>query len=183
MDYGLLKKCDADDGTGTAEGSAGIGINAVEHGGTLISTGRKINREFGVFDLAANGDTAGFIDEFTGIVTGDLYNLRVIVHAFIDDHQVTLRSAVLEYGRGVHGNVNHSFLHLFVQTGDDGVLIRFIPAAFNSTAVIHKAAVYRIIHCGLIGAAASEQKQSKGDYEQDENNQPCGLVGLEYLIS
>ena len=154
----------------------------MEHGSALIGACGKIDRQFCIFDLAAHGDTAGFVDEFTGIIAGDLNHLGIIVDAFVYDHQIAFGCAVLEYGRGVHRNVYHSFLHLFIQAGDDGIGVRFIPAADNSAGVVDEAAGNGIIHIRRVCAAASEQKQSDCNDEQNQDNQPCGLVSLVFVV-
>ena len=96
----------------------------------------------------------------------DLHHLRVVVDALVDDHQVSGRAAVLENGRGVHGDVDHALLHLFVERVHDLVRVRLIPAALHRAGVVDDAAggeIRRLAVC-----AASQQEHRRRDDEQHQ---------------
>ena len=177
MDYGLLKNRDADNGTGTAEITAGVGVYVVEHGGAVVSTCGKINAQLGVFDLASHGNCAGFIDHFAGVIVRDFNDLGITVDFFVDDHEVSFGCTVTEVRRGVHRDINHAFLHFFVERSDDLVGVGFIPSAFNGTVVIHNAGIgvrcINGIFAGLFTFAGTEEEKDDGNYEKKYNEYSC----------
>ena len=79
----LLLDSDGDNRTGAAKGCTGFGINAVEHGSTLVNTGRQIDSQLCHFDLATYGDTTRLVDDLAGVITGNLNDLRIIVDLYL----------------------------------------------------------------------------------------------------
>ena len=136
---GLRLDGDDDDGTCTTKGIAGVGIDVMEHSRAFVATCRQIHRELCSFDLTTNGDSTGLVDDLAGVVADDLNDLGVAVDGLVDDHEVSFGGAVGEVGRGVHADVDHAFLDLLVQAGNDAIGICLIPAAFHSTGVVDDA--------------------------------------------
>ena len=146
-----------DDCTGTAEVIAGVGVYIVEHSGTFVSTGVEVNGELCAFDLAADRNCTGFVDQLIRVVSRNFNNLGIPVDALVDDHKTACCSTVFKAGSGIHGDVDHTLFDLFVEALHDLVDVRFIPAADHSAIVIHDAGA-GVVRCGfgLISFAAAE---------------------------
>ena len=123
-----------------------------------------------MLNFAANGNRAGFVDLFAGVIADDLDFLRIIVDGLVHDHEVSLRSAVLEIGGSVHGNVDHALCDLFIEFFCNFLRRKVVPTALDGAGIIDNAGLTTSVY---FGQRLTDQTGNEKDARANGTDKKC----------
>ena len=108
----------------------------MEHSRAFVCASRKLHIKGSAFDLAANGDCFGLINDLLRVIADKLHLLGLKIDVLVYDHDIAFSCAIFKVRRGVHADVDHAFRDLFVQFFRNFFGRKVIPAALDGAGIV-----------------------------------------------